>query len=268
MSDASKSTREKAASARAAAEASEKRRERTVRIALIAVVVLIVGGIIGATLLATRKSATPEASPSANPNAALPAGVTGPTYGASVGTVEQPVLDIYEDFQCPACAQFESATGPLLDEMVTASQVKVVYHPMNFLDKNLGNDSSTRAAAAFGCAVDAGATQKYHDVVFANQPAQEGTGYTQEQLKEFGVQAGISGAALDTFNACVDASTYLEWPTLVNQEASARGVSGTPTLYLNGEKIDQTKLTTVDAFKQMILDAGSGSAAASPAPTQ
>lgn len=256
MSDAKKSTREKAAAARSAAEASERRRERTVRIVLAAVVVFIVGGIIGAVLLSTSGSSNSDASPTADPNAPLPAGVSAPTYGASVGTVETPVLDVYEDFQCPACAQLEQTFGPTLAEMVAAGQVKVNYHPMNFLDKNLGNDSSTRAASAFGCAVDAGATQPYHNTVFANQPAQEGVGYTQEQLKAFGAQAGIAGAALDTFNACVDNLTYTDWPSLSNTEAGERGVTGTPTMFLNGEKVDQAKLTTVDAFKEQILAAG------------
>lgn len=256
MSDAKKSTRERAAAARSAAEASERRRERTVKVVIAAVVVLIVGGIIGGTLWSTRNSGNPDAGPTADPNAPLPAGVSGPDYGAAVGTVETPVLDVYEDFQCPACAQLEAALGATLEEMVNAGQVKVNYVPMNFLDRKLGNDSSTRAASAFGCAVDAEATQQYHGVVFANQPAEEGTGYTQEQLKAFGEQAGITGPALDTFNTCVDNLTYTGWATLGNEAAGERGVTGTPTLYLNGEKVDQASLTTVDAFKEQILAAG------------
>ena len=271
MSDASKkSTREKAAAARAAAEASEKRRDRTVKIGLAAVVVVIVAGIIGATLFATRDSGNADAgnTPDAA-NAALPAGVTAESLGAPVGTVDTPVLDIYEDFQCPACAALEAAISPTIGELVAAGQLKVNYHPMNFLDKNLGNDSSTRAAAAFGCAVDAGATLEYHNLVFANQPQQEGVGYTQEQLKDFGVQAGIAGPALDTFNACVDAQTYADWPTLSNEAASLKGITATPTLYLNGEEVDRNNLTSVDDFRNLILGTG-GTApagdASSPAP--
>ena len=263
MSDTGKSTREKAAAARAAAEAGEKRRERTVRIILIAVVVLIVAGIAGATFMAMKKSDS-KVNASASPSATgpLPKGVSSPDYGVAVGTVQQPTLEIYEDFQCPACKQFENAMGTTLDEMVAAGQVQVVYHPMNFLDAKLNNTSSTEAAAAFGCAVDAGITQKYHDVVFANQPAQEGAGYTIEQLQSFGQQAGLTGAELDTFKACVQAQTYAAWPTLSNAQASARGVTGTPTLFLNGEKVDTSKLTTVDAFKSQILASASGGSAA------
>jgi protein-disulfide isomerase len=250
MSESKKSTREKAASARAAAEASERRRERTVRIAIIGVVAVVVLGIIGAVLWTTRSKPAPTPD-----NTALPAGVTAPEYGTSVGTAAQPVLDIYEDFQCPACAQFEKAAGATIDELVASGQVKVVYHPMNFLDANLRNDSSTRAAAAFGCAVDAGVTLKYHDVVFTNQPTTEGVGYTDDQLKAFGEQAGLSGAQLDTFKACVDAKTYTGWPTLSNQAASERGVTGTPALFLNGTKLTTEDLSSAETFKAKILAA-------------
>ncbi len=257
MSNSKKSTtREKAAAARAAAEASEKRRDRAVKIGIAAGVVVIVGGIIGGTLYATRDSGNAEASSTANPDAPLPTGVVGPEYGAPVGTAETPVLDVYEDFQCPACAALAEAISPTIKELVDTGQVKVNYHPMNFLDRNLGNDSSTQAAAAFGCAVDAGATLNYHTLAFANQPETEGTGYTTEQLKEFGVEAGITGSELDTFNTCVDSQTYIDWPTLSNEAAGLRGVTGTPTLYLNGEEVDRTQLQSPEDLKAQILAAG------------
>lgn len=254
MAESKKTTREKAAAARAAAEASEKRRERAIRIGLISGVVVIVAVIIGATLWSTRDSG----GDGGNPNAKLPAGVSAPEYGAPVGTAATPVLDIYEDFQCPACAQFEAVYGGTVDELIAAGKVKAVYHPMNFLDGKLGNDSSTRAAAAFGCAVDGGVALKYHNLVFANQPQSEGVGYTDEQLKSFGAQAGLSGAALDTFNSCFDAQTYTDWPTLSNTAAGKRGVQSTPTLYLNGEELKLAEVNSPEAFKAKVEAAASG----------
>ena len=252
MSDDKKSTREKAASARAAAEASERRRERTVRIAIAAVVVLIVAGIIGAAVWSTQKDPVPP--PDAN--AALPTGTTKENLGAPVGTATKPVLDMYEDFQCPACAALEKGLGPTITQLAEQGKLKVNYHPMTFLDQNLKNDASLRSAAAFGCAVDAGATSKYHNTVFANQPEKEGTGYTDEQLLEFGKQAGITGAAYDKFAACFQAQTYAGWATLSNDEAGQRGVTSTPTLFLNGQEIPRTDLTSVEAFTKKIESAG------------
>ncbi|HQZ85498.1 MAG: hypothetical protein QG671_3091 [Actinomycetota bacterium] len=247
MSESKQSTREKAAAARAAAEASERRRERTVRLVLVLVVLVVVGGIIGAALWSTKKDEKPI-----DANAPLPAGISKEQLGAPVGAATKPVLDVYEDFQCPACANLEKVLGPTINQLANQGKVRVNLHPMTFLDSNLNNDASLRAAAAFGCAVDAGATAKYHSTVFANQPAQEGVGYTNDQLKAFGKEAGITGAAYDKFAGCVDAQTYQGWANLSQGEAETRGVTSTPSLYLNGQEIPRTELTTVDAFVKKI----------------
>ena len=77
--------------------------------------------------------------------------------------------------------------------LVSAGTARIVYYPLSFLDRQLGNDSSLRAANAAGCAQDAGAFAAYHDTVFANQPEREGDGYTDEELLQFGRDAGIEG---------------------------------------------------------------------------
>lgn len=240
MSSTSKKTaREKAAEQRAALEAAERRRDRMVRLSIAGVVLLVLAGIAGAVLWSTRSEPVPT-------DVALPAGVASTSSGAPAGTATTPVIDIYEDFQCPACAAFEEQFGPTLAQIVTDGKARVNFHPMNFLDRSLGNDSSTLAGSAFGCAVDAGKTVEYHSAVFAQQPVAEGTGYTKEQLKAIGAEVGIEGAALDTFNTCVDDITYGDWVTASNVEAGNRGVTGTPTMYLNDEKVDLTNLNIED----------------------
>lgn len=253
MSAKNQSTREKAAAARAAANASERRRENIMRFSIGAVVLLVVVGIIGAALWTTNKSSTVAAG-----DTVLPTGVSEPEFGAAVGPEGVPVLDVYEDFQCPACVATEQRLGATIAELVASGQVRVVYHPMNFLDRNLGNTSSTDATAAFGCAVDAGKTLEYHNTVFTNAPETEGTGYTIDQLKSFGPLAGIEGDALTTFDACVTAGTYNGWGNLSNEAASNKGVTATPTYFLNGEKLDNTALASGDALRAAVAAAVSG----------
>ena len=43
--------------------------------------------------------------------------------------VKTPVLDIYEDFQCPVCDAFEKANGAVVHKLAHQGQVRVVYHP-------------------------------------------------------------------------------------------------------------------------------------------
>jgi len=243
------SARERAAQARAAAEAADKRRDRAVRLSIAAVVVLVIGGIIAAVLLSTRTQPVDE-------NVALPTGVTSGSSGVPVGTAETPVLDIYEDFQCPACAAFEAQVGPTIDALVAEGKVRVNYHVMNFLDLNLGNDSSTLAGSAFGCAVDAGKTAEYHSAVFANQPVGEGTGFTKDQLKEIGTQVGIADEQKPTFDSCVDDIAYAGWVNLSNAEAGKAGVSATPTLKLDGVELTPDQRTP-EALRSQIEAAAS-----------
>ena len=108
---------------------------------------------------------------------------------------------------------------------------------MSFLDQNLRNTASAQSTNAFGCAIDAGKGAEYHAAVFANQPQNEGTGYTIDLLKQLGKDSGITGAAYDTFEKCVDDAPYLGWGPTVNNYAATQKVSATPTIIVNGQKL-------------------------------
>lgn len=172
-------------------------------------------------------------------------------------------VNVYEDFQCPICKEFETANGDQMKTMAKAGEVKVVVHMMSFLDNNLGNDSSSRAANAGFCAADAGKFPEFHSTVYANQPAQEGTGYTDAQLRSFGQTAGISGSALDTFNNCVTKQKFKDYVTLTETKSGKNGVNGTPTFFIDGKQVQQaataykTLLTTPNSF-QTVVDSFKG----------
>ena len=175
---------------------------------------------------------------------ALPTGVAklGAGYPAfprtSPPASNAQVVDLYEDFQCPACASFEEALGSTFQEQAQAGKIKLVYHVKNFLDDNLRNDSSTRAANAAFCASDAGKFQEFHNIIFPNQPETEGDGYTDAQLKGFAEQAGITGAALTTWQQCYDANKYVDYVNSVEEQSFADGVRGTPTVKIDGTDVD------------------------------
>jgi protein-disulfide isomerase len=151
-----------------------------------------------------------------------------------------PTVDLYEDFQCPVCGQFEKAMGPTLTSLAAAGEVKLVVHTLSFLDDNLKNDSSKRSANAVACAADAGKFLDYHGAVFAAQPAKEGDGYTDAQLTEFANTAGITGAALTTWEKCTSSGQHAQYVLDTQTAAEKAGVNSTPTLKLNGKDITKT----------------------------
>lgn len=254
-----KSTRDKAAAARAEQLAAEKKRERLIRLIGVVVVVVVVGGIIGLTIFATKKdggSGGGSASPTANPSAALPKGVQGPDgqfpYSVPVGNADssKPTLVVWEDFQCPACKQMEDKNGAGIEDLGTSGKAQLFYRPTTFLDQNLKNDSSSRAVSAWGCAIDQGKTLEYHNTVYANQPAKEGEGYTDAQLLQFGKDSGITGPAYDTFAKCVADKTYLGWAANSYDAFVSANIPGTPAVFLNG-----TEVPASDAADKAKLDA-------------
>ncbi len=259
MSEPGKKRRDRAAAAREAANSDERRRERLVRIVGAITVVVVVVGIIGVALIARNSSTTAAVDvPSADPNAPLPAGVL-PTdderaYGVPYGSAgaDAPVLEIWEDFQCPACGAVEAANGEGIASLAESGTIQLVWRPTAFLDANLGNDASARAAAAWGCAIDVGKVREYHDAVYATQPEVEGDGWTDEQLIGIAGDVGISGADLDTFTQCFADRTYLGWSANSTDVFYTSNIPGTPFAKLNGVEVPTEVLVDQAALEELI----------------
>jgi protein-disulfide isomerase len=214
---------------------------------------LAIAGVVVALVIG-NSSTSGEGGPAGS---ALPAGVVeggGILVNASLVKSKAPTLEIYADFQCDQCGHFEKVFGAMLASMSQAGDVKLVFHSLSFVDANLKNDSSTRSANAAACASDAGKFLEYHSAVFAGQPAEEGTGYTDAQLTAFANTAGITGAGLTTWQQCTSSSQYATYVADVQKNSEKAGVFDTPTVKLNGKNIT-ADLSTPDALAAQIKDA-------------
>ena len=105
---------------------------------------------------------------------------TSTARSIAVGSADAPVtVDLYEDFQCPNCKAFEDESGSTLAQLVADGTVQARYHGMAFLDTSANDQYSTRALNAAAVVVAAAgpeAFQTFHDLLFANQPAEGGPG--------------------------------------------------------------------------------------------
>lgn len=228
---------------------------------LIVTVVLVTLLALGAAVFFGSRSSAPDASPAPSGSADYPPSATGAEGGISVNAdkVQQntPRLDIYEDFQCPACQQIERALGPTIKQMADAGEVQVVYHIKTFLDANLRNDASMRASIGAACADDAGHFQAYHDQVYGNPPAQEGQGWTDEQLQQFAGSAGLSGQALTTWQQCTAQKKYEAYFQRVEEATARDGITSTPSFRVNGKdfKLDEQQVSSAEDFRTKVLAA-------------
>ncbi|CAM5495945.1 DsbA family protein [Streptomyces griseorubiginosus] len=208
-----------------------QRRRRTTVVSLVAVVVVAAAALVGAGLVRATNTA-PDKAPSR-----VPAGVAADKSGvaASTGAVR---VDVYLDYLCPECRRTERALNSALGSLRSRGGVSVVYHPVAFLDdRSAPAGYSTRAASAAACAADAGRFEQYSTVLFAKQPAEQGPGLSEAQLIAAGKEAGITR---DSFARCVEDARFRPWVQYVSDVAASRKVALTPTVTVDGRRVDVT----------------------------
>ncbi|HET8599360.1 MAG TPA: thioredoxin domain-containing protein [Segeticoccus sp.] len=218
-------------------------------IGAVVVVVIIIAAVVA--VIVNNQSSNGASGGGSLPAHALPngGGVVVPGGKLQAGA---PTVDLWEDFQCPFCKHLEDAAGQRFNTLADQGKIKLVVHPLSFLDSNLGNDSSKRAANASLCASDAGKFEAYHSTVFAHQPTQEGAGYTDQQLLQFGKDAGISGQAYSTFEKCVNNQTYSKYVQAVQVAGDKAGIRSTPTVKVDGHELSTQQLNTILSQPQQL----------------
>jgi protein-disulfide isomerase len=176
----------------------------------------------------------------------VPAGATPAGDGIVIG--DGPVrVDAFIDFLCPYCRQFELSSEQALAGLVSGGLASIAYHPMNFLDQASTTNYSTRAAAASGCAADQGRFLDFAHALFVHQPPEGGPGLSDAELASLGRGAGLADAP---FTDCLSEAPYLDWPAYVTARATEAGVTGTPTVLVEGTMVQADGPTIARAVRQ------------------
>lgn len=136
---------------------------------------------------------------------------------ASVTIVE------FSDFQCPFCARVQATLDQIFDTY--GDEVKLVYRhfPLPF------HENAENAALASMCANEQGKFWEYHDQLFENQEKM-----TLANLKKWAADLGLN---TDKFDSCLDNQTYKDQVDKDVKDGQAAGVSGTPTFFINGQRL-------------------------------
>ncbi|PZG00154.1 DsbA family protein [Micromonospora deserti] len=203
--------------------ARERRRKRTLWVSAAAVIVLVIAGLIGWSVYSSQRAGEFTAPPGAN------------EAGTGIVLGEGPVtIDLYEDYLCPACKQFQQVSGDTINQLVSEGKVRVVFHPVAYLNRFSTTDYSTRSSAASGCAAEGGRFREYTDALFERQPPEGGDGLSNDALIDIGVGVGL---ARDDFGSCVRDGKYQPWTEHVTEEASKANITGTPTVLVDGKPV-------------------------------
>jgi protein-disulfide isomerase len=171
-----------------------------------------------------------------NTDAAIPSSVSvedgyGMVFNKELQDV--PFIEIYEDFQCPACQRFEAIVGEYVEDLINTKKAKVAYHPLSFL-----GPESQLAANAAGCAADEGKFIQFHKLLYANQPAENSGAWSSGYFATLSLGLGIQSKEYDK---CIANNEYKEWVVNVANEGAKRNINSTPTVFINGKEIDRNK---------------------------
>lgn len=230
-----------AAAARKAAESREQRQRRITRIITIASIALVV--IVGVVFSITTNRT--------NTNVALPpSAIVANNSGLTFNDSAKPVIDVWEDFQCPACGLFEKDNGQTLHDIVTSGKAKVVFHMLSFI----GPESVTLANAG-GCADKVGKFINLHSYLYSHQVTENSGFWGTNSILAAGQAAGITDPA---FAKCVTGGTYSKWVQNIEASGTTQNINQTPTILINGKELDRATGIYGDPvlFKAALANAG------------
>ena len=214
-------------------------KDNITRYLVIGMVVAVLGIMVVPTFISKNKSVSQEipATTSASDGYAI-------SFNGDLKNL--PVVDIYEDFQCPVCQQFEALNGEYINTLIEDKKAIVKFHTLSFI-----GPESVRAANAAACSNDENKFLDFHLGLWANQPAAENSSeWTNDRLIAIGEAAGLTSS---TFKSCVKDMKYEGWVSKVAEAGSKAGVNSTPTVFVNGKEIDRnSEYFSADKFKAAI----------------
>jgi protein-disulfide isomerase len=182
-------------------------------------------------------TSTTSTAPSVNVGSSTVSAISYTEYvrgnNAAPVTIEE-----YADFECPFCAQTQASLNSLMKNYGANIRIVFKQFPLISLHPN-----AQKAAEASECAGEQGKFWEMHDLIFANQQQ-----LSEVQLKSW----ATNNLKLDEnkFNSCLDSGKYVGKIKADIAEGVRRGVDGTPTIFINGEKMVGAQVT--EAYQQVI----------------
>lgn len=224
---------------------------------IIIVVVLIAALGAGALLMRPSQTSTPS-TPAINtspppPRAANTPSTSKPTIVATNvapsthvrGRSDAPVLlEEYADFQCPPCGFLHPILKKLEGEYPTQLRVAFHHFPIRKMHKHAAE--AARAAEAAGLQ---GKFWQMHDLLFEKQ-AEWKDAPTARPL--FLTYARTLGLNLEKFTQDIDSTVMSNRVMNDENRGSARGVTGTPTVFLNGRELKFEEVTNYNTLRALI----------------
>jgi len=204
----------------ASKEARQRSITRAITVGSIALVVVV--GVVFSVI--SNKARTDVALP--------PSAIAANGSGLTFNQTATPVINVWEDFQCPACEIFEKTNGQALHDIATSGKAKVVFHILSFI-----GPESVILANASACADEVGKFLDFHSYAYAHQVTENSGFWGTNSVIAAGKAAGIADPK---FAECVNAGTYAKWVQNIEADGTTQSINQTPTVLINGKELDRS----------------------------
>lgn len=168
---------------------------------------------------------------------------SGATTNHTIGTSPKGVtLQEFGDFQCPYCGQY----FPVIKQVQEKYKDQVVFQFSHF-PITTAHPNAFAAARASEAAAKQNKFWEMHDLLYGNQQQWSSLSDPSDAFEAYAKSLGLNVAQFTKDSASSSANDFINADTAA---ATKLGVTGTPTFYLNGKKINVTQ--DVDSFSKQI----------------
>lgn len=147
------------------------------------------------------------------------------------------VLVEYSDFQCPACRAMFPVLAGLMEQYGEQIRFEYRHFPIE-----RAHPYAVQAGAAAEAAGQQGKFYEFHDLLFDNQQEWSASPTPNVFFAQYAEQLELD---MDMYSRHANASLLRDKVRAQQKQALEAGVTGTPTMFLNGERMEYS---TYDEF--------------------
>ncbi|MEZ0240379.1 MAG: DsbA family protein [Chloroflexota bacterium] len=208
---------------------------------------------------ATRETAAELTIP---PTSYSPDIVDGEVLGSATAPV---VIELFSDFQCPACRAFVTEQLPrLLIDFVRPGVLRIEGKDIDVLGHG-ELDESLELAVGARCAGEQDRYWPFHDLVFWNQGRENRGDHDAAFIAHIADQAGVD---VTSWQACLARADVRQAIRDQTASALAAGINSTPTLRINGQaSVGVPDYDRLAALIRQLAEAASPAVSPAPSPT-
>ncbi len=202
--------------------------------------ILLAALIISGTLIFTRGQSGPGTA-----QIGKPADVKINSDDHILGDKDAKVMIVtYADFRCPFCEKFYTQVEKqIVADYVNTGKARFIFRNFAFLGQQ-----STWTSEAAECAAEQDKYWEYYNWLFSNQaPESDLNYYSKANLIKYAGKVGLNATQ---FTSCLNSDKYSKRVADDSASGKAIGVTGTPTTFINGQKIVGAQ--PYETFKQAI----------------